>query len=132
MHVSQISRQSRELTTSRTAAFLGGDFWGLRQHQFSWRALTNNPHDRNPGMAFLIERWAAAKRKFHSLGSVAIILANRWILKRAFALSVRASMRASIFSTTAGTTMAARVKSAWATRCATVIARRPFLCPRST
>ncbi len=53
-------------------------------------------------------------------------LANRRIPRRAFASFARASMRASIFSTTAGTTTAARVKSAWAMRCGMATAKKPF------
>src|ERR1700719_4135079 len=82
--------------------------------------------DANPGTVFLIEPWAAAKRKCRSSVSADITLAVRQIPRKAFASSAQAWMRASIFSITAGITTAAKVKFAWATRYATGTAKKHF------
>jgi hypothetical protein len=78
--------------------------------------LIEGLRDQNPRMAFPIERWEALERRSRSLASVAIILANRRILRKVFASYVRVLMKASISSTTAGTTTEAKAKSAWVTR----------------
>src|SRR2546429_4932540 len=104
-HVIRVSGQFRNLTTPRTAAFPGGSSSELRRHPFSLRTLSNSPRDGSPGTAFLIEPWAAAEKRYRSLGSAAITLAIKRIPRKASASSARASMKASIFSTTAGTTM---------------------------
>ena len=127
IHCIRISRQLHEFTRPWTPAFPGGDSSGSRQRPFSWRTLSHSPRDRNPGMAFPIERWAAPGKKSRSSASVAIISANKQILRRAFASSAWVSTKESISSTTAGTTTTARVRSAWATRYATAIAQKAFL-----
>ncbi len=64
-----------------------------------------------------------SRRGFLGLAAASILLAH---IDQQSPRSESSSMRASIFSTTAGTTTAARVKSAWAMRCGTATAKKPF------
>jgi len=68
-----VSRVVRELTTRRTPAFAPG-ILGFAAASVLWRTLNRSPRIRKPGMAFLIERWAARENKSRTLGSVAITL----------------------------------------------------------
>src|SRR5436309_14345819 len=81
-HVIRVSGQFRNLTTPRTAAFPGGSSSELRRHPFSLRTLSNSPRDGSPGTAFLIEPWAAAEKRYRSLGSAAITLAIKRIPRK--------------------------------------------------